>query len=96
MKDQDNNTYSKKPDFVAYTVQQSRDGKGYWNRIGAAWEHRDGKGLEIDLASLPVNGRLTLREMREERMKGYEDERKESIEEPERHQDRSHDHDRAR
>ncbi|MEW8372664.1 MAG: hypothetical protein AB2722_02045 [Candidatus Thiodiazotropha sp.] len=95
MKDQDN-TYSKKPDFVAYTVQQSRDGKGYWNRIGAAWEHRDGKGMEIDLSSLPVDGRLTLREMREERMKDYEGERKESSQEPENRQDRSHDHGRSR
>ncbi|MEW8333949.1 MAG: hypothetical protein AB2692_23675, partial [Candidatus Thiodiazotropha sp.] len=62
MKDQDN-TYSKKPDYVAYTVQPSRDGKGHWNRIGAAWQHRDGKGLEIDLSSLPVDGRVTLREL---------------------------------
>ncbi|MES9971749.1 MAG: hypothetical protein ABW092_17075 [Candidatus Thiodiazotropha sp.] len=95
MKDQDN-TYSKKPDFVAYTVQQSRDGKGYWNRIGAAWEHRDGKGVEIDLSSLPVDGRLTLREMREERMKDSEGERKESNDEPVHHQDRSRDHERSR
>lgn len=95
MKNQDN-TYGKKPDFIAYTVQPSRDGKGYWNRIGAAWQHRDGKGLEIDLSSMPVDGRLTLREMREERMKSYEDDRGERTQEPEHNQDRSHDHGRAR
>lgn len=81
MRDQDN-TYARRPDFVAYNVRESRDGKGHWNRIGAAWRHKDGHGYEINLDSLPVDGRVTLREMREERMQGYEDERQ-NREEPE-------------
>jgi hypothetical protein len=52
--------------------------------------------MEIDLSSLPVDGRLTLRELREERMQGYEDERQEKSQEAENRQDRSHDHGRAR
>ncbi len=69
----DDNTYSRKPNFVAYNVQPSRDGKGYWNRIGAAWAHKDGRGHEIQLDSLPVDGRVTLREMRQDRMQAYEE-----------------------
>jgi hypothetical protein len=65
----------RKPDYIAYNVRDGRDGKGHFSRIGAAWQHRDGQGYDIHLDSLPVSGRVTLRELREERMQGYEDER---------------------
>ena len=31
----------------------NRDEKGYWNKIGAMWAHKDGKGFSIDLELLP-------------------------------------------
>ncbi len=76
MKDIENTKQVKKPDYVAYNVQETQDGKGIWNRVGAAWEHKDGQGFELNLSSLPVNGRITLRELCEERMQEYSEERK--------------------
>ena len=37
--------------------------KPFWTRCGSAWPHKDGKGLNVQLASgLAVTGRLVLRE----------------------------------
>lgn len=65
----------RKPDQIAYTVKESPDGNEYWNRIGALWKHRDGQGGELILDSVPVNGRITLREQRDQRMEDYQEER---------------------
>jgi hypothetical protein len=32
-----------------------------WNKVGSAWLHKDGKGFNVQLESLPVNGRLVIR-----------------------------------
>lgn len=48
----------------AYTVYQVRDrstGESFWTRIGSAWAHADGKGLNIQTDAVPLDGRLTLR-----------------------------------
>jgi len=71
----DNINTGRKPDQIAYSVKESPDGKGYWNRVGAAWKHQDGHGTEIILDSTPVNGRISLRDQRDQRMQGYQDER---------------------
>jgi hypothetical protein len=34
----------------------------FWTRVGGAWPHKDGKGFNIQLSSLPLNGRLVVRE----------------------------------
>ena len=55
---------SKKPTHIAYAVRDfEKDGKAdaSWNRIGAAWLHKDGKGFDVTLEAVPVNGRLVLR-----------------------------------
>jgi len=88
------NAVGRKPDFIAYSVRESRDGKGHWNKVGAAWQHRDGQGLDIQLESLPLDGRLTLRELREERMTAFENERQ--SENTSIQQDRSQSHGRTR
>ena len=88
MSEQENGTQGRKPDFVAYQVQETQDGKGIWNRIGAAWRHKDGHGVELTLNSLPVNGRVTLREQREERMQEYSQERADKKPVPEVSQER--------
>lgn len=75
MSENENTTQGRKPDFVAYQVQETQDGKGIWNRIGAAWRHKDGQGVELTLNSLPINGRVTLRELREERMQDYSEQK---------------------
>lgn len=50
-----------KPTHVAYHVKAGKDGKALWQRIGAAWLHKDGQGLSLQLDSLPVDGRIELR-----------------------------------
>ena len=75
MSEQENDSAGKRPDFIAYSVRDTRDGKGDWSKVGAAWEHRDGQGIDLQLDATPVDGRVTLRELREERMSTYEDAR---------------------
>lgn len=35
--------------------------KGYWTRIGAAWAHADSNGFNIQIKTLALDGRITLR-----------------------------------
>lgn len=51
---------SNPPDFLAWHVANKGD-KGFWTRIGAAWFHRDRKGLSLQLEVVPINGRIVLR-----------------------------------
>lgn len=60
-----------KPTHYAYHVtDRVQDGNeemgGFWTKIGAAWPHRDGKGFNISIETIPLNGRLVLRERPEE------------------------------
>lgn len=53
------------PDYIAWHVtgtgKRGRR-KPCWTRIGAAWMHRDGKGLNVQLDLLPATGgRIVLR-----------------------------------
>lgn len=60
----------KGPDYIAYTVRdRGQDKDAAWNRVGAAWSHRDGKGYDLQLDATPVDGRVTLREQRREEFK---------------------------
>ena len=53
-------TKSRTPAYIAYHV---RDGetRGFFTRIGAAWPNADGKGFNIVLDVLPIDGFITLR-----------------------------------
>ncbi|MXP29704.1 hypothetical protein GRI58_12885 [Porphyrobacter algicida] len=48
------------PTFVAYAVRGEGDA-AFWHRIGSAWAHQDGHGLSINLAAMPIGGRIVLR-----------------------------------
>jgi len=53
---------SQPPALIAYHVTE-RGEKSFWTRIGAGWDHEDGKGLTVNLDLVPVNGgRIVLRE----------------------------------
>lgn len=55
-------TTSKSPTHYAYHVKDGKgDGKGFWTRCGAAWMHRDGKGFNIQLDFVPLDGSIQLR-----------------------------------
>lgn len=53
---------SKLPTYYAYQVRDREGKKPIWNRLGAAWAHNDGKGFSIQLESLPLDGRISLRD----------------------------------
>ena len=42
--------------------ENDKNEKGFWNKIGVMWAHKDGKGFSLDLTSLPVNGKCVARE----------------------------------
>lgn len=50
-----------RPAYVAYWVKEREGQKGIWQRVGAAWLHRDGQGLNLHLDLVPLDGRITLR-----------------------------------
>ncbi len=52
-------TTSKQPTLHAYQVRDSKGGKGFWTRIGAAWSNKDG-GFTVQLESVPLDGRIVL------------------------------------
>jgi hypothetical protein len=54
------------PQYGAYQVRDTKSGKAIWIRIGSAWPHADGKGFQILLSSLPLDGRIALRLLAEE------------------------------
>ncbi|WP_316176133.1 hypothetical protein [Bradyrhizobium sp. SZCCHNRI1073] len=47
--------------YAVYLVEGEGD-NALWTKIGAAWKHQDGKGFNIQLICLPLNGRLVIRE----------------------------------
>jgi hypothetical protein len=49
------------PDFADYAVTETGKGKkDILTRIGAAWKHQKGDGLNIRLRSLPLGGNIVL------------------------------------
>ena len=74
MSEQENKSAGQKPDYIAYSVLERKRSDPYWHKLGAVWPHKDGEGYDMRLASLPLDGRVTLREQREERMQEYEQE----------------------
>ena len=56
----------KAPTHIAYQVRETSQ-KGFWTRIGAAWAHKDGKGFNIQLDSIPLDGKISLRVVSEEK-----------------------------
>ena len=49
------------PSHVAYQVRDREGKKSFWTRIGSAWAHADGKGFNIQIEVVPLDGRITLR-----------------------------------
>jgi hypothetical protein len=73
---------TQRPSHRAYVIED-RDGEqteqqsGFWTRIGSAWPHKDGKGLNIQLIpGVAVSGRLVLREFTDEDVKQDDTKRK--------------------
>ena len=65
---------SQKPSYKVFVVEDRKgeddEGDAFWTRVGSAWAHKDGKGFNVVLSALPVNGRLVLRTFTDEDDKG--------------------------
>lgn len=56
-----NNTNSRTPTHIAYSVRNYGEGKSQWTRIGAVWPHRDEQGFSLMLNAMPLDGRIEIR-----------------------------------
>jgi hypothetical protein len=56
----DQTTTSKAPSHYIYHVRESGQNT-YWNRIGAVWPHKDGKGFNTEAELIPLTGRTVIR-----------------------------------
>lgn len=54
-------TNNNAPTHFAYQVRDRGEQSAIWTRIGSAWTHADGQGFNIQLDSVPLDGRITLR-----------------------------------
>jgi hypothetical protein len=63
-----NQSTSKQPTHRVYAVTKAEGAdKGFWTAIGAVWAHQDGKGFNVKLDFLPLNGaEIVIREPRVE------------------------------
>jgi hypothetical protein len=57
----DKTAASKAPSHTAYHVRNRSDTEAFWTRIGSAWPHADGKGFNIQIETVPLDGRISLR-----------------------------------
>ena len=57
-----------RPSHKVFLVEDRGEGKDpFWHRVGSAWPHSDGRGLNIQLPSgLSVSGKVSLREYDDE------------------------------
>lgn len=55
-----------KPTHRVYTVIQREGQDDYWLNLGLVFPHRDGKGFNIVLQALPLDGKIVCREITEE------------------------------
>jgi hypothetical protein len=61
MTDTKSQTASKAPSHIAYHVRNREGGEGFWTRIGSAWPHADVNGFNIQIETVPLDRRITLR-----------------------------------
>ena len=52
---------SRTPSHFTYNVRNRKGGDNYWICIGSAWAHPDGNGFNIQLETVPLDGRFALR-----------------------------------
>jgi len=51
------------PTHRVYTVIQREGQDDYWLNLGLAFPHKDGKGFNIVLQALPLDGKIVCREV---------------------------------
>jgi hypothetical protein len=53
----------KQPTHRAYSVIRREGQDDFWLNLGLMFEHKDGKGFNIILQALPLDGKIVLREV---------------------------------
>ena len=71
---------TQKPSHKVFVVEErngdkDKDADAFWTRVGSAWPHKDGKGFNVVLSALPVNGRIVLREFGDDEEKEKPDDK---------------------
>lgn len=56
-----NDKPTKKPASHSVFLVEGEGESSYWTKIGGAWLHEDGEGLNVSLSAIPVSGRLVIR-----------------------------------
>jgi hypothetical protein len=54
------------PTHRAYSVVKREGQEDYWLNLGLAFPHKDGKGFNIILQALPLDGKIVCRELAED------------------------------
>ena len=54
------------PTHKAYSVIKREGQDDYWLNLGLAFPHKDGKGFNIMLQALPLDGKIVCREIAED------------------------------
>lgn len=58
---------TKRPTHRVYAVRKTGGEKSQWTPIGAAWANKDGKGFNMKLYLLPIDGaNIVMREAKDE------------------------------
>jgi hypothetical protein len=57
---------TQQPAYRAYTVLKREGQDDFWQALGAAFPHQDGKGFNVVLQALPIDGKIVLREPQED------------------------------
>lgn len=52
------------PSHGVFTVEGEGE-KAFWTKIGCAWQHGDGNGFNVQVAAIPLTGRLVIRSRKE-------------------------------
>ena len=47
--------------FVVENFHSQGEDRASWTRVGVAFPHDDGKGFQVQLKALPVDGKLVIR-----------------------------------
>ena len=74
--------------YRAYTVIKREGEDDFWQPIGAAFAHKDGKGFNVTLQCFPIDGKIVLRVPNDDAPKPRREERRQDTPRPPARDDR--------
>ncbi|MEQ8524686.1 hypothetical protein [Gracilimonas sp.] len=61
---------SKQPTHNVYFIKESKDGEQFWEKVGAAWTHKDDNGMTQVIEFFGFNVELVVRQVDEQTNQG--------------------------